>query len=170
MASGAFFNPRVLLLVSPLVSSSITLWFARDQDSFLSIFTKPPVDRQKANEILPSYISAFYGSGPWAVLSFIGLTFTSSMASIYLEQPLLQSRGSLAWYGWSAALAFGHLAYVPAVAWKLKALWEDKSEEQGTDNVGMLGRWLTVNKTRLFTTDLGAWLCAVVAVSRTLSV
>ncbi|KAJ4255466.1 hypothetical protein NW762_009461 [Fusarium torreyae] len=170
MASGAFFNPRVLLLSAPLVSSSITLWYARDQSSFLSLFTQPPVDRKKANEILPSYISGFYGSGPWAVLTFIGITFTSSIANIWSDRGLLQSRGSLFWYGWSAALAFGHLAYVPAVAWKLRALWEDNCAAEGTDNVGMLERWLTVNNTRLFTTDLGAWLCAIVAISRTLTV
>jgi hypothetical protein len=145
MASGAFFNPRVLLLTTPLVSSSITLWFARDQSFFLSLFTKAPIERKKA-------------------------TFTTSLRNIWYERALLESRGSLFWYGWSAALALGHLAYVPAVAWKLKALWEDKCEVEGTDNAGMLERWLTVNNVRMFTTDLGAWVCAVVAISKTLTV
>lgn len=170
MASGAFFNPRVLLLTTPLVSSSITLWFARDQSFFLSLFTKTPIERQKANEIIPGYIANFYGSGPWAVLTFVGLTFTTSIRNIWSERALLESRGSLFWYGCSAALALGHLAYVPAVAWKLRALWEDNCAGEGTDNVGMLERWLTVNNTRMFTTDLGAWVCAVVAISKTLTV
>ncbi|KAM0348012.1 hypothetical protein ACHAPU_004515 [Fusarium lateritium] len=170
MASGAFLNPRVLLLTAPLVSSSITLWFARDQSFFLSLFTQPPIERKTANTILPGYIANFYGSGPWAVLTFIGLTFSTSVANIWSDHALLQSRGSLVWYGWSAALAMGHLAYVPAVAWKLKALWEDRCAVEGTDNVGMLERWMAVNNTRMFTTDLGAWICAVVAISKTLTV
>lgn len=170
MASGAFFNPRILLLTTPLVSSSITLWFARDQSFFLSLLTKTPIERKKANEIIPGYITNFYGSGPWAVLTFVGLTFTTSLRNIWYERALLESRGSLFWYGWSATLALGHLAYVPAVAWKLKALWEDNCEVEGTDNVGMLERWLTVNNVRMFTTDLGAWVCAVVAISKTLAV
>ncbi|KAF4466319.1 integral membrane [Fusarium albosuccineum] len=170
MASGAFFNPRTLLLVAPLVSSTCSLWYAHDQDFFLKLFTQAPVDRKKANEILPTYIKTFFDSGVWYVVSLLGITFWTSLANIWLERPLLESRGSTAWYGWTAALALGHLAYVPAVAWKLQALWEDNAAAAGTDNVGMLGRWLTVNMTRMLTTDLGAWLCAVVAISRTLAV
>lgn len=170
MASGAFLNPRVLLLTAPLVSSSITLWFARDQSFFLSLLTQPPIKRKTANEILPGYIANFYGSGPWAVLTFIGLTFSTSIANMWRDRALLESRGSLVWYGCSAALALGHLAYVPAVAGKLKALWEDNCAVEGTDGVGMLERWVSVNNTRMFTTDFGAWVCAVVAISKTLSV
>ncbi|KAF9765601.1 hypothetical protein IL306_002108 [Fusarium sp. DS 682] len=170
MASGAFFNPRVLLLTTPLVSSSITLWFARDQSFFLTLFTKAPIERKKVNEVLPGYIKNFYGSGPWAVLTFIGLTFGTSIANIWSDRALLQARGSLFWYECSAALALGHLAYVPAVAWKLKALWEDNCAVEGTDNVGMLERWLAVNNLRMLTTDFGAWICAIVAISKTLTV
>ncbi|RGP79955.1 hypothetical protein FLONG3_1899 [Fusarium longipes] len=170
MASGAFFNPRVLLLTAPLVSSSISLWFARDQTFFLTLLTKAPIERKKANEIIPGYITNFYNSGIWTVLTFLGITVTTSIANIWSDRALLESRGSLFWYGWSAALALGHLGYAPAVAWKLKALWEDNCAVEGTDNVGMLERWVTVNNTRMFTTDLGAWICAVVAVSKTLTV
>ncbi|KAM5342386.1 hypothetical protein ACJ41O_013352 [Fusarium nematophilum] len=169
MASGAFFNPRTLFLVTPLVSSTCTLWYAWDQDFFLKIFTRPPVDHRRANEMLPSYITGFFGTGPWAVVNLIGVTFWSSLAIIRLERPLLQSRLSTSWYAWSAALAFGHILFVPAVAWKLRALWEDNCEAEGTDSVGMMRRWLDVNMTRMLTVDIGAWLCAAVAVSRTLS-
>ncbi|KAF4983184.1 hypothetical protein FZEAL_1341 [Fusarium zealandicum] len=170
MASGAFFNPRALLLVTPLVSSTCSLWFAWDQDMFLKIFTQEPVDRKKANEMLPSYITAFFPTSLPRVVSLIGITFWTSLASIWLERPLLESRGSVKWYACTAALASGHLVYVPAVAWKLRALWEDASEAEGTDNVGMMRRWLDVNMARMLTTDIGAWCCAVVAVSRTLSI
>lgn len=170
MASGAFFNPRTLLLVTPLVSSTCSLWFAWDQDFFLKIFTRPPVEHKQADAILPTYITGFFGSGPWAVVSLIGTTFWTSLAAVWLERPLLRSRGSTAFYAGTAALALGHLVYVPAVAWKLKNLMDDTCAEEGTDNVGMLRRWLSVNMTRMLTTDIGAWLCAVVAISRTLAV
>lgn len=172
MASGAFFNPRTLLLVTPLVSSTCSLWFAWDQDFFLGILTRPPVDHDQADAILPAYITGFFGSGPWAVVSLVGATFWSSLAAVWLERPLLRGRGSTALYAGAAALAAGHLVYVPAVAWKLKSLMDDDTAaaEEGTDNVGMLRRWLGVNRTRMLTTDVGAWLCAVVAVSRTLTV
>ncbi|KAF7539839.1 hypothetical protein G7Z17_g12339 [Cylindrodendrum hubeiense] len=169
MASGAFFNPRTLLLVTPLISSTCTLWFSRDQDFFLSIFTER-IDEKKANDVLPSYITGMTLRGTSAVVGLIAITSFSSLANIWLYRPILQSRGSLRWYAWTAALALGHIAWVPAVAWKLKTLMDGTAEAEGTTNVDTMKRWLLVNFTRMVTTDLSAWLCAVAAISTTLHV
>lgn len=169
MASGAFFNPRTFLLVTPLISSTCTLWYSKDQDFFLSIFTER-INEKKANDVLPSYIKGMFVRGTSVVVGLIAVTFWSSLANIYLYRPILQSRGSLRWYVGTAALALGHLAWVPAVAWKLKALMDETTEDEGTTNVGMMKKWLWVNFTRMVTTDLSAWLCAVAAISTTLSV
>lgn len=67
-------------------------------------------------------------------------------------------------------MAAAHLAFVPAVAWKLKAIMEDATGEEGTDNVGMMGRWVVVNLTRVWTADLAAWVCSVVAVMKMVDV
>ncbi|KAH7165913.1 hypothetical protein EDB81DRAFT_267265 [Dactylonectria macrodidyma] len=169
MAPGTFFNPRTLLLVTPLVSSTCTLWFSRDQEFFLRIFTSR-IDEEQANDVLPPYITAMFNRGTSAVVGLIGVTFSSSLANIWLYRPILQSRGSLRWYSLTAALALGHLAWVPAVAWKLKTIMDDASEDEGTTNVATMRRWLKVNLIRMLTTDLSAWLCAVAAITTTLSV
>ena len=51
MASGAFFDSKTLLLAGPLVSSTCTLLFARDQDFFLSLLTDPhPIGRPRQSQ------------------------------------------------------------------------------------------------------------------------
>ncbi|KAK7414685.1 hypothetical protein QQX98_006453 [Neonectria punicea] len=168
MASGAFFNPQTLLLVTPLISSTCSLWYSFDQDLFLGLITQ--LDKKKADDILPSYIKNFFQRGTAQVVGLIAVTFWSSLASIWLYRPVLQSRGSVHLYAWTAALAVGHLAWVPAVAWKLKALMDDDTAAEGTTNVGMMKRWLRVNFARMLTTDLSAWVCSLAAISTTLSV
>ncbi|CAM1508180.1 Fc.00g050280.m01.CDS01 [Cosmosporella sp. VM-42] len=170
MASGAFVNPKTLLLVTPLVTSTCSLWCSSDQDYFLKILTRPAFERTQANAIIPTYIKTMFGSGPWRVVALIAITTWSSIANIVLLKPLLRSHGALNWYAWGAVMAAGHLAYVPAVAWKLKWIMEDSTEEQGTDNVGMLGRWLRVNNIRTFTVDLAAFACSLVAVTKMITI
>ncbi|KPM43997.1 hypothetical protein AK830_g2520 [Neonectria ditissima] len=168
MASGALFNPRTLLLVTPLISTTCSLWYSHDQDRFLGLITQ--LDKKKADAILPAYIRSFFRRGTAEVVGLIAATVCSSLASIWLYRPELETRGSLHLYAWTAALAVGHLAWVPAVAWKLKALVDETAAAEGTTNVGMMERWLRVNFVRMLTSDLGAWLCALAAVSTTLSV
>ena len=170
MASGAFFDPKALLLVTPLISSTCSLWMAFDQDAYLGFFVKPTVPREKANGILPSYIKTMFVPGTARVVSLIAVTTWTSIANLVLSKPLLRSRGSFVWYAWGAAMAAAHLAWIPAVAWKLKWVMDDETAEQGTDNVGMMRRWLNVNLTRGLTTDMAAWACSLVAVLKTLTI
>src|SRR5688572_18768912 len=105
MASGAFFDPKALLLVTPLLSSTCSLWYAFDQDAYLGFFVKPSVPREKANAILPSYISTMFVPGTARVVALVTITTWSSIANLVVSKPLLRSRGSFVWYAWGAAMA-----------------------------------------------------------------
>lgn len=170
MASGTFFNPKTALLAAPLVSSTCTLWFASDQDFFLKMLIHKDFNEDKES-IITSYMRIFFPTGLPSVIAPLAVTFWTSLAAMRVARPLLQARGSLGWYVGAATLAMGHLAWVPAVAWKLKTMvGEGKAEEEGTTNTEVLRAWLRVNWWRMVTTDLPAWLCCVVAVTKTLSV
>lgn len=168
MASGAFLNPRTVLLLTPLVSSTCCLWFATDEELFLRLLTLPET-REHSDALLPAYFRNFVYGGIARVLILLGVTAFASIRSISVARPLLQSRGSLVWYAGAATLAAAHLAYGPAVAWRLQAIVDDE-RASGRNNVDVLGEWLRVNFVRMWTTDLGAWACAFVAVTKTLSV
>lgn len=51
MASGLFIDPMALLRVTPLISSTCTLWFAWDQHVMYSTFAHPDLERE-SNAIL----------------------------------------------------------------------------------------------------------------------
>lgn len=167
MASGAFFNPKATLLVTPLVSATCSLWYAADQELFFRLFTLPST-RERSDALLPTYFKPFFNIGVWRVIALLGTTTWASVGCIYTAKPLLQSRGSLGWYAGAAALATAHLVYVPFVAPLIEAIVEDRGTAEKT-NVDVLGEWLRVNLVRTWTTDLGAWVCAVVAVTKTLA-
>lgn len=86
---------------------------------------------------------------------------------------MLRQRGSLAWYAAAGLVAVAHLTYIPAVAWRIEAMTKgDLPEEKRkvkTSNVELQKGWLKVNLVRMMTTDLGAWICAWVAVIKTFS-
>ena len=171
MASGAFLDTKTALLLTPLVSSTCTLLFAWDQHFFLSLFQHPEVRETGANTYIPVYFRHFFAGGLPMVVSFLTVTTSSIIASVSLSKPLLKARGSLPWYTAGAALALGHLLYVPAVYHKVQAISENKGPDgvpKGLSNLDFLGQWLDVNFLRMLTTDLGAWICCFVAVSKTL--
>src|SRR5688572_1301235 len=129
MASGAFFNPKTLLFVAPVVSSTCTLLFARDQDFFLSLFTEknvPPSHRNLINTILPDHYTRFFYKGIYGVIGFIGATTWLSGGSAY---SLGREHAALGWYVGGATLAVGHLAFVPWIAPRVKALVEGDGEK-----------------------------------------
>jgi hypothetical protein len=175
MASGAFFDPKTALLVAPLISSTCSFWFALDEEYFLRIFTTPAVRRAQGDTTLPFYFKHFFDNGVLRVLGLLGITISTSLTTIYRYRGLLESRGSLWWYAGAAALAFGHLAYIPAVAPSVAALRGNagasdtlsSKETLQKSNVEWLEEWLRANLIRTWTTDVGAWLCCVVAVGKT---
>lgn len=166
MASRAFFDPLTLLRLVPAISSTASLTLAWDQHWMLRIFTLPELELD-SNLYLPKWFHAFFRAGLPSVLAFLSVTMTTATLNLRSESLLLKRRGSYYWYAAGAALAAGHLLFVPAVAPRIQAIVEDETKEKSVEE---LRRWLRVNGIRGLTTDLGAWVCCLVAVVRTFSV
>lgn len=164
---------RTALLLLPAISSTATLLYGFDQELFLRLMTLRSTYRD-ANSLLPAYWTRLLKRGLPRVLSYIAATTTSSLAAIYLARPLLQRQASVGWYAGAAACAAAHLAWVPFVAGPVQAMVEDEGvaieDEEGLSNVEQQIRWLRVNMMRTMTTDLLGWVCAMVAVTKTLTV
>ncbi|KAK2059503.1 hypothetical protein LY76DRAFT_625820 [Colletotrichum caudatum] len=147
MASRLFSDPMVALRVAPLVSSTCTLLYARDQHFFLGLFNRTAESRMKSAPMLKSYFGDFFRRGVLA----------------------LRRTGASRWYALGATMSAGHLAYVPFVAPRVKALMEAEGEGEGDVN-GILDGWLGVNWWRTVTVDFGAWLAFGVAVATSLQI
>ncbi|KAK2010247.1 hypothetical protein LZ32DRAFT_385680 [Colletotrichum eremochloae] len=165
MASRLIFDPMVALRVAPLVSSTCTLLYARDQHFFLGLFNRTPESRRKSAPMLKSYFDAFFRRGVWVVLGFIAVSVTTATTNLYVQSEALRATSASRWYAVGATMSAGHLAYVPLVAPHVKALMEAEGEE---DINGILDSWLGVNWWRMVTVDFGAWLAFGVAVATTL--
>ncbi|KAK3391423.1 hypothetical protein B0T20DRAFT_78780 [Sordaria brevicollis] len=165
MASRQFFEPLTLLRLAPIISSTASLTLAWDQHWMLRIFTLSNIENE-SQRYLPKWFAAFFRAGLSSVLGFLSVTMATSILNLRVNSLLLQQRGSHYWYAAGAALAVGHLLFVPAVAPRIQAIVED--EEGKGKSVGELRRWLRVNAIRGLTTDLGAWVCCVVAAVKTL--
>lgn len=173
MASLLFFDPLVALRAAPLVSSTCTLLFAYEQHFFLSLMNRPTT-RAETRRFLPSYFTMFFAEGVVQVFGFLGITAATSLANLYLHTSgsrgtTLGEQGAYWYYAAAAGLAVSHLLYTPLVAPPVYAIRGDKPLAKGEDVNGKLDEWLRANWWRMLTTDLGAWVAAVVAVGRTLS-
>jgi hypothetical protein len=166
MASLRFYDPVALLRVAPLVSSTCTLLYASDQDFFLGIFNRPE-HRSKSRPLLPSYFSTFFRRGVVFVVTCLAVTTWASVANLYVRKPALVARQSGWWYVASGALSAAHLLFVPWIAPSVKATVD--AEKDGSDANAELDKWLSINRIRMLTVDLGAWVASVAAVVSTLA-
>ncbi|RLL96039.1 hypothetical protein CFD26_105597 [Aspergillus turcosus] len=155
MASRMIFDPLVALRLAPLISSTCSLWFAWDQHLFLSIFVSPE-NRSFSNQFVPTYFRTFFRRGLTWVLVLLGLSLSTAGLNIVTDGASLRARQSLQWYAAGAAFATGHVAFAPFVAPKVRAISEDHSQGQSTRD---LEAWLRLNRIRMFTVDLAAWVC-----------
>lgn len=166
MASGLFFDPMLLLRASPLITSTCSLWYAWDEQFFLSIFTRPE-NEFESSALLPSYFNTFFQRGTASVLTVLALTLSSSAANLYTDRSVLSARGSLKWYIAGTILSAAHLLFAPLIVPVIKAIVEDREGENAVPNVK---EWLRVNAIRTLTVDLAAWGAFAIAVTRTLRV
>ncbi len=164
MASQAVFDPITFLRLAPAISATASLLFARDQQFFLAILARPE-NRALGNQLLPTYFKTCFKKSVWVVVGFLSITIATSVANLRLSGPLLHENGSYPWYVAGASLALGHLAFFPAIAPSVQALLQDSSKG---NSIGNLDSWLKVNATRSWTADLGAWVCSIIAVVKTL--
>jgi hypothetical protein len=166
MASKLFFDPIVALRAAPLVSSTCTLLYAYDQHFFLGLLNRPDT-RHHSKALLPAYFRTFFREGVAFVIAMLAVTTWGSVANLYVRRPNLQARGSLCWYVAAAVLSSSHLLFIPGVAPSIKRISEAKGGEEDVN--GALDEWLCVNKLRMVTVDLLAWVACVVAVGKSLS-
>lgn len=162
MASRQIVDP--LLRISPLITSTCSLWYALDQHYFLHIFTKPE-NQAASRPLLSRYFSKIFYSGTAWVLSLIMLTLSSSIVNLRQESSLLHARQSFRWYAAGAIFTVCHLLFVPFIAPSCKVLVEDTS---GDRSIESLQDWLSIHRIRTWTVDLAAWVTFAVAVTRTL--
>ena len=164
MASRVFFDPVVALRALPLVSSTCTLLFGRDQSFFLGLLNRPET-RNASKPMLRTYFSDFFQSGVKFVVAAIGVSFWSGVANIFVRRTVLESRGSFWWYAAGSTAALSHLLFVPLVARPIQDIVEDK---EGVDPNERLGDWIGVNSLRTWTVDLLGWVSFAMAVGKTL--
>lgn len=111
MASGLFVDPTTLLRLTPLVSSTCTLWFAWDQRVMYSTFTHPDLHKE-SSAILPLWWRKILEFPEIErVLLPLTITAVTSIANIRKYGALLQAEGSWAWYAAGAALAVGQYVF-----------------------------------------------------------
>lgn len=55
------------------------------------------------------------------------------LANVRKYGSFLKAKQSWAWYVAGAALALGHVAFVPGVAWKIKAMMDDVGKGQAVE-------------------------------------
>lgn len=181
MASHTF-NLKTALLLTPLVSSTSTLLLSFDHHTFFSPFVHPTVVHNRpagSNTLLPAYWKSFFVSDVSTVVAFLGITTWTSVGCIYSSRQLLRGKGSLAWYAGAAALATAHLLFVPWVMGPIRSILDNEGGDVDVDaekkpgdkksNIDTMNGWLRINMARTLTTDLGAWVCAVIAVTKTFS-
>lgn len=151
-----------ILHLIPVVTSTVSLWFAFDQYFFLGIFLHKDVE-PGAKHVLTPYWNTMFRTGLRYVIAPLVGTIASTVAILSTTSTeLLRDRGSYSWYIASALLAAGHFAFVPAVLPKIRSL----------SNGGLtpaLRQWMRVHVTRSITVDLFCWVACLVASAKTLS-
>lgn len=167
MASKLFFDPLVALRAAPLVSSTCTLLYAYDQHFFLGLLNRPET-RRHSKALLPPYFRTFFRQGVVFVVAMLAVTTWASVANLYVRRPRLSATGSVWWYIAGAVLSSSHLLFIPGVAPSIKRISEAGSGGEEDVN-GALDEWLRVNKIRMLTVDLAAWIACVVAAGKSLS-
>ncbi|KAK8120144.1 hypothetical protein PG999_004264 [Apiospora kogelbergensis] len=161
MASGRFVDPKTLLGVAPLVTSTAAVMFSVDQYLFLDNFLAPQL-RDRTNEIVPSYYKSFFRKGIWIIMTAYPLSIATGVANYYRAGQLSSSshNGAGRWYAAGAALAFAHYAFIPSIMYKVQALFEGEGKGEGNKD---LKRWLDVHLVRSVLVDVPSWFCFATA-------
>lgn len=151
-----------ILHLVPIITSTVSLWFAFDQYFFLGIFLRKDVE-PSAKHVLTPYWNTMIGTGLGYVIAPLVGTMTSTATILHTTSTeLLQEKGSYYWYITSIALAAGHFAFVPVVLPKIKAL-----SDGGLTPA--LRKWMHIHVTRSVTVYFVCWVACVIASTRILS-
>ncbi|KAK7742651.1 hypothetical protein SLS63_000216 [Diaporthe eres] len=111
-----------ILHLVPVVTSTVSLWFAFDQYFFLGIFLHKDVETG-AKHVLTPYWNTMIGTGLGYVVAPLVSTIASTVAILSTTSAgLLRDKGSYSWYVASAFFAAGHFAFVSAILPKIRNL------------------------------------------------
>ncbi|KAL2756320.1 hypothetical protein ACRALDRAFT_1063703 [Sodiomyces alcalophilus JCM 7366] len=151
-----------ILHLVPVVTSTVSLWFAFDQFFFLGIFLNKKVE-PNAKDVITPYWNTMINTGlPIVIAPLLG-TIASTIAIVTTtSEEHLRQKGSFSWYIASIALAAAHFAFVPIILPKIKGL-------QNGGLTPVLRRWMGIHVTRSVTVDLFCWITCIVASAKTLS-
>lgn len=163
MTSHHFFDPIVLLRVSPLVTASASLSYCYAQNVFINIFTRDK-NREKSNPLLPGYVKDWFYGYTGQLIATYTTTILTAGANLCYHRHTLPSN-SAKWYAAGALFNAAHFAFVPLVAWKFTAIMND---ETNGNSVSVLDDWLKVHRIRSFTVDVFGWGCLLLAALKSL--
>ena len=149
-----------LLRIAPLITSTASLTFARDQHIFFRAWLHPPY-RSEANILLPRWFAHFLKGGFPFILVFYPGTAALAIANLCVGKGTDEYSKASLWY-WGGFLGtVGHFFFATWAIRLLRAVSRDESKGKSTEN---LRRWLDMNYWRSISVDMGGWLCYLVAV------
>lgn len=165
--SGSFVNPGTLMYLTPVLSTTCTLWLAHDQWFFLRIFTDSRVRKRSSSheELLRAYFDVLFKNGAPLLVGMLFVTLGSTSAVLWSSSAVLEASGAWWWYAASGALAVSHLAYAPLV---FPLVHKITAKDGSGKNVEGLKAWMRIHILRSLTADLGAWTCCLIAASKML--
>ncbi|KAG7406364.1 hypothetical protein LZL87_013643 [Fusarium oxysporum] len=151
-----------ILHLVPVVTSTVSLWFAFDQFFFLGLFLNKKVE-PTAKDTLTPYWNTMINTGlPIVVAPLLGTIASTTAILATTREEYLRDKGSFSWYIASTALAASHFAFVPIILPKIKGL-------QNGGLTPILRQWMRIHITRSVTVDLFCWITCIVASAKTLS-
>lgn len=151
-----------ILHLVPVVTSTVSLWFAFDQYFFLGIFLHKDVEPGAKHVLTPYWNAMISTSLSYVIAPLVGTLASTAAIFTTISTELLRDKGSYPWYIASLALAAGHFAFVPAVLPKIRSL-----SKGGLTPA--LRQWMRIHVTRSVTVDLFCWVACLVASAKTLS-
>lgn len=89
-----------VLRLTPLISTTCSLWFAWDQYEFMTLFSKRDL-RPLSNQLLPSYFSSFFNRGAPRVIALLVTTIGSTSVILHRAangSSILHGTGAFSYY------------------------------------------------------------------------
>jgi hypothetical protein len=153
-------NTLALLRITPLISSSASLFYCADQYLVFSSFITPE-NTPHGSKLLPGYWSTYITPG---LCFIVGLCSTSAIAGLtnaygyFRSAPASPQAAKL--YAAGAAFSLAHFLFAPFVAVSIEAMVNDT---EGKDTAAQMRKWLNVHTVRSLVVDLPSWVLFLLA-------
>ncbi|KAL1866680.1 hypothetical protein Daus18300_006624 [Diaporthe australafricana] len=149
-----------VLHLIPVVTSTVSLWFAIDQYFFLGIFLHKDIEPGTKHVLTPDWKTTI-ATGLGYVIAPLVVTIASTASILNITSTkLLQDKGSCCWYIASAVLTAGHSTFVSAILPRIRSL----------SNGGLTparSMWRRMHVTRTVTVDHSCWVACLGASAKT---